>query len=291
MRRLLRTISIISILLSYSAGAQPVTLSAVADKHKILIGEPLKLEVTATAPRSVAVQWPAIDSIYHFEILHRSEIDTQLSGSDVAFKRVYTLTSWDSGRWQLPSFHTTGSNKTKPLPIEVAYTPFDPKQDYHDIKDILDVKPPARITWYWYVIGAVLLLLLFWLLFPQRRRKETEEVPLSAEAVYKEAMKRLEQLKKQQTNAEAKGYYTALIDIFREYLYKRKNMQSFSKTTEDLAHQVKSLQMPAADYQALVPVLQLSDMVKFAKYQPQPDETKTAWETIRKSIVTIEHIK
>lgn len=291
MRGLLCTISVIGILLSHMAMAQPVQLSAVADKQKILIGEPLKLEVTAMAPRSVAVQWPAIDSIYHFEILHRSKIDTQLSGNDVAFKRVYTLTSWDSGRWQLPSFHTTASNKTKPLVVEVAYTPFDPKQDYHDIKDILDVKPPTRITWYWYVIGAALLLLLFWLIFPQRKRKETEEAPISTEGVYKEAMKRLEQLKKQQTSAEAKAYYTALIDIFRDYLYKRKNIQSFSKTTEDLAHQIKSLQLPSADYQALVPVLQLSDMVKFAKYQPQPDETKTAWETIRHSIVTIEQIK
>ena len=101
----------------------------------------------------------------------------------------------------------------------------------------------------------------------------------------------MEKLKKQSADEDVKKYYTILINIFRDYLQKRKNVQSFSKTTEDIAQQIKKLNLPDNQYNVLVQTLQESDMVKFAKYQPLPEENKMAWETIKNSIVTIENIK
>jgi hypothetical protein len=277
-----------SMVMSHIAAAQSPTIAVSADKQKILIGEPLQLHFTITAADGSAVAPLHIDSIYHFEILQKSKTDTQLDGNLMRLKQTYTITSWDSGRWQIPSFQLASGHKTKSLIIDVGYTPFDVKQDYNDIKDILDVKRPQRTTWYWYVIGVALLIALFILIFPQKK-KQPKAGPVSYEGAYKEALQQLEKLKKQSADEDAKRYYTTLIDIFRSYLQRRKNIQSFSKTTEDIAQQLKQINMPANQYNTMVQTLQLSDLVKFAQYQPQPYDNKTALETIKKSIVTIEN--
>ena len=223
MKRWICIISLISMVVSHIAAAQNTGIAVTADKQKILIGEPLQLHFTITAADGSTVAPLHIDSIYHFEILQKSKTDTQLDGSLMRLKQTYTITSWDSGRWQIPSFQLASGHKTKSLIIDVGYTPFDAKQDYNDIKDILDVKRPERTTWYWYVIGAALLIALFILLFP-RKKKQPGATPVSYEGAYKEALQQLEKLKKRAADEDAKRYYTTLIDIFRSYLQKRRNI-------------------------------------------------------------------
>ena len=103
-------------------------------------------------------------------------------------------------------------------------------------------------------------------------------------------MKKIDQLKKQPSR-DPKVYYTQLVDIFREYLEKRKNIHSFSQTTEDLSRQLKQLSMPEARYREMVTTLSLSDMVKFARYLPAEEENAYSTETIKQSIVAIENLK
>ena len=94
-----------------------------------------------------------------------------------------------------------------------------PDQQYHDVKDILNVQQPTRITWYWYVIGALLLLILFWLLFP-KKKKSTEPV-VNMQDVYRQTLAQLDALKSR-TGEEGKEYFTSLVFIFRNYLHQRK---------------------------------------------------------------------
>ena len=75
-------------------------------------------------------------------------------------------------------------------------------------------------------------------------------------------------------------------DQIRNYLQQRKNIHSFSKTTEDLSRQLSELQLNGSDQ--LVQVLQRSDMVKFARYQPMFTENEQAIEVIKKNIISIE---
>lgn len=271
------------------AAAQRIKVQAEVTRQEILIGEQFQLRLTATAPAAQNIRWFDFKMIPHFEILSRSKIDTQLNGKIKTLQQTLTMTSWDSGRWQLPAFSLPGSNRTRPIPITISFSPFDPKQDYHDVKDILPAPQQNRITWYWYVIGLVLLGILLWLLFPGKKKKK--EVVLS-ESAYKKALHELDILnKKAQTETDPKFFYTSLIHIFREYLYHRKGIQSFSKTTDDLGRQIGSLSLPADQYQQVLETLQMSDFVKFAKYRPAPSENQESFQTIKKAIVTIEQIK
>jgi hypothetical protein len=271
----------------FAQQAPPVIAST--DKSKILLGEQFDIVVGARFTDQSNLSFFAIDSLLHFEILHRSKIDTQRADQNIVLTQKITLTSFDSGRWQIPAFPLPGTQlKTKPIIIDVVFSsPFDPKQDYHDVKDILSVKKPAGSNWYWYLIGAVLLLLLFILLFPRKKKVPKEEI-LDANA-YRIAITDLQKLKKEEVaEKDIKAFYVRMVDIFRKYLLTGKGVQSFSKTTDDLAIQILNLNLGSNEYNELVQTLKLSDAVKYAKFTPTAEENNQSLEIIRKSIDAIE---
>jgi hypothetical protein len=272
--------------ISFSVTAQKVT--ATADKQKILIGEQFHLRLQANFNKGEALDFFNFDSIPRFEILDKSEIDTSHFNDGSGLIQNLTMTSWDSGKIQIPSFFL-GGYQTKPLIIDVAYSPhpFDTTKPYHDIHDILEVKRPIESTWYWYLIGLLVLILLFLLFFPKGKPRAKGEF-VSDESAYKRALKKLDALQIR-TDVDEKTFYTELIQVFREYLHKRKNIYSFSKTTEDLSVQIEKLNMDKERYQQLVQTLLISDFVKYAKYQSSPYERKSSLESIRESIVAIEN--
>lgn len=273
-----------------ATAAQKVSLTVESDKERILIGEQFRLTLQATMPREHIVDWPRVDSIPHFEILSASKLDSQPNGEELILKQTLIITSWDSGRWNIPSFSLEGARKTKPIAVDVVFSNFDPKQPYHDVKDIIEVQKPHKSVWYWYLIGAILLLLLLLLLFPGKKKKPEVKEFIPDEGIYKQSLARLEKLK-QQGESDPKVFYTELVDIFRVYLHKRKGIQSFSKTTDDLGVQMGQLQLPNTIFQPLLQTLRLSDFVKFARFVPTKEENKTSIDIIRQSIVAIENAK
>jgi len=278
-----------SLLSFYTSFSQPSSFSVSTGKEKIVIGEPFDLTLKATISKKDNIQWLIIDTFPHFEILNTAKVDTQINNEVFILQQKITLTSWDSGKWPIPSFVFSKTKKSKPIAIDVSFSPFNREQDYHDIKDILEVPKPERDVWYWYVFGAILLLLLFLLLFPSKKKNKDEEVEKPDGNIYKTSLLRLDKLRAVNTS-DPKVYYTELIDIFRDYLHKRKGIQSFSKTTDDLAIQISNLQQ-VNNPQLLFQTLRLSDLVKFARFQPSPSEQKESWEIIRQSIIEIENIK
>src|SRR5438309_2744089 len=125
------------------AFCQKMSVSAAVDKQSIVIGEQVSLELEATIPRGKEVHFFQIDSLPHFEVLHKSEVDSVISDNGIKLQQKLTLTSWDSGHWQIPALAMAGI-KTKPLGIKVSFSPLDPNQPYHEIKDIIDVRVPQE---------------------------------------------------------------------------------------------------------------------------------------------------
>jgi hypothetical protein len=267
----------------FSQGAR-----ASADRNKILIGEQIKLHLEAEFP-SAQVKWPEIDSIPHFEVLERSDVDRKESGNAVTMSQTLTLTSWDSGQIFIPPLQL-GVYTTAPIRIDVAYSPspFDTTQPYHDVHDILQVKKPNDSPWKWYLIGLLVLVILFLLFFPKGKPKPKPEFVSDANA-YKKALQQLEALKSN-SDADRKQLYTGLVQILREYLYRRRNIYSYSKTSDDLAIQMEKLNLEREQYQQALQSLRLSDSVKYARYEPSRSETEEAIDTIRQTIIAIENL-
>ena len=266
------------------------TIKSSVDKNKILIGQPIQLTVETFFPQGSPIPFD-IDSIPHFEIEDRPSVDTTEREGGIVIKKVYKITSFDSGYWVIPSFVMAQNFKSDTIPIDVVFSDFDPKQDYHDIKDIIEVKPPEerKQQWWWYAAGGALItaVLLYFLL--------TKKKPVSAASKkvavnpYEEAMKDLEEL--QRNKPAAKEYYSKLTEIFRLYVFRKKRILSLQKTTDDLIMQLQDLELNKDQYDKLAQSLRLSDFVKFAKYIPSVDDDRNSLEEIKKSIMTIEKME
>lgn len=268
----------------YVVAQDPPSIKASVSANRILIGEPFQLTVEAVFPINAKRDFPVIDSIAHFEFQGKPVTDS----SGALVRKVYTLTSFDSGHWVIPSFTLSGAVKTDTIPMDVVFSDFDPNQPYHDIKDIIEVKPEEKKEWWLYAAGGALLLLLI-LYFLFRKKKP---VPVKRPAVqvnaYEEALQQLKQL--QQERTAPKTYYSRLSDIFRLYVYRKKGILSLQKTTDDLVTQLKGLNLPAEQFNNLSQALRLSDFVKFAKYVPSEDDRAGSLDSIRRSIDEIERL-
>ncbi len=286
-----KTISILFFLCAaISANAQDkTTVKASVDKNKILIGEPIHLTIEANFPINQSVHFFSIDSLPHFEFLEKPKIDTSSSAVAITIKQTIKLTSFDSGYWVIPSFILEKNLATDTIPIDVGYSNFDPSQDYHDIKDIIEVNPVEKKNWLWFIISGVILfvLIIIWLL--SMRRKKIISPVQQVVNPYEEAMKQLEQLRKE--NLQSKQYYSELVDIFRLYIFRKKEILSLQKTTDDLILQLKNINLDKEQFAQLSQALRLSDFVKFAKYIPAKEDDVNMFNTINNSITAIEQLE
>ena len=139
-----------------------------------------------------------------------------------------------------------------------------------------------------FLVFALVILLLFLLFFPKAKKKD-HSIFVSDEGAFKNALKKLEKLRTSES-ADPKLFYTELVQIFREYLQRRKNIQSFSKTTADLAIQMQKLEMERDQYGKLLQTMRLADLVKFARFQTASSENENAINTIKQSIINIENL-
>jgi hypothetical protein len=87
-----------------------------------------------------------------------------------------------------------------------------------------------------------------------------------------------------------KTYYSRLGEILRIYLYRRMGIASLSETSEELIAQIRRLSLPQQQFMDLAEALRMSDFVKFAKYQPDPADSVSHYQIIRKAIEGIEEL-
>jgi hypothetical protein len=268
-----------------------IAIKATIDKNNIIIGEQIHFNLEADFPLHEPMRFFTIDTIPHFEILERKKIDTIDNDEGIKLSQSFTLTSFDSGHWVMPPFELTGDKPmfTDTIPVDVGFSPFDPKQDYHDIKDVIDVQveKEKEKDWYWYAAASALLLVAIVYLLARKKKK-----PVAAKAIlldpFTEAKQELEKLRKE--NLPSKLFYTRLVDIFRLYISRKKEIASLQKTTDDLVVQLHSLNLPTEDFNRLAQSLRMSDFVKFAKYEPTQGDKQDSFNIIKNSIDTIEKL-
>jgi hypothetical protein len=81
----------------------------------------------------------------------------------------------------------------------------------------------------------------------------------------------------QEQNLAAKDYHTRLVDIFRLYVLKKKNILSLQKTTDNLVVQLRPVISSPEVFNQVQQALRLSDFVKFAKYIPSAEDNQSAF--------------
>ncbi|MFI5130087.1 MAG: hypothetical protein ACHQFX_08860 [Chitinophagales bacterium] len=273
-----------------AVGQGKTSVKASVDKNRIVIGERIRLTLEADIPENEPIRFFIVDTIPHFE-LDKQQIDTSYTSEGTFLIQVISITSFDSGHWVIPSLSLGEKVVTDTIPIDVVFSPMDSTQGYHDIKDIIDVSPAEekKKTWFWYAIGGGALLIILLLIYLLRKKKPVVVTASPVINPYEEAMEQLDKL--QQQKPEQKQYYSRLVDIFRFYVFRKKDIHSMQKTTDDLVVQLKGIPISKEQFERLSQALRLSDFVKFAKYVPSPEDDGNVFETMRKAIIEIEQLK
>lgn len=269
------------------------TVKATVDRSKIMIGEQVRMTLTAEIPENEPIRFFQLDSLPHFEFLQKEKIDTNNTGIGTRLSQVIHITSFDSGHWVIPQLPLGDQAITDSIPMDIGFSsPFDPQQPYHDVKDIIEVKPaePEKPDYkWWYIGGGALLLIILLLYFLLRKKKKPAPTPPAPPVdPYKEAMDKLDSLR--QRSSDPKTYYSELVDIFRIYVLKKKGVHSLQNTTDDLVKQLRDIGLNHDKYEQLSGTLRLSDLVKFAKYIPSGENDQHVYNTIKQSIQAIEEI-
>lgn len=281
------------------SSAQTISVKASVNKNKILIGEPILLQLEAVLPMETNAKWFPVDSIPHFEFIEQAKIDTAKNRDVKSFKQILTITSFDSGRWIIPALALDVGGRyylTDSLTVSVAFSNFDPSQEYHDIKDILDVSN-ADIKYVNWAIAAITLLSLAAVIYFLRKRMVVASKPVglpeSKLSPFDEAIQSLEQLKKQQLpeNGQVKLYYTRLNDILRSFIGRRMTVITMQKTNEELMLQVRQLGLQTETFILLAQTLRLSDAVKFAKFVPGNEDNEQSFRSIKTSIELLNNLQ
>ncbi len=267
-----------------------IVVSASIDSTMLMLGDQTDLHLSVTHEASEQVQMPVYGEMLQegIEIVDRSAIDTTaLPDGRVQMTQDLTLTSFKDSLFAIqPLYVTSGEDTfwTEPMALNVIQ-PFevDSSLAITDIKDI--EKAPiwwwGIIRWILLVLGILLLIdLAFWLWKWYEKHHQPAEETIDPELLRpadEVALEKLDEIKAQKIwkDGKVKEYQTELTDVVREYIGRRFDVHSTEKTSDETLQEMKS-KVDKDLYTRLKSMLQLADLVKFAKWHTTPDENETA---------------
>ena len=270
-----------------------IVVSASIDSTMLMIGDQTALHLSVTQEANEHVEMPVFGETLQdgIEIIDRSAVDTTtLPDGRLQLSQELTLTSFKDSLFPVaPIAVVSGSDTffTDPMALNVIQ-PFevDSSLAITDIKDI----EKAPIYW-WGIIRWILLALavigLFvgayygvqWYRKHFLKEKEVIEPELLRPAD-EVALEKLDEIKAQKIwkDGKVKEYQTELTDVVREYIGRRFDVQSTEKTSDETLRAMKPL-IDKELFAKLSKMLQLADLVKFAKWHTTPDENEQALST------------
>jgi hypothetical protein len=301
-RKYLSAFLVFAILLGSTAFSQAPTLQTMVDSNEILIGSQFHLKLTATfATNEYSVKWLTItDSLPHFEVIETAKPDSASTDNGlITLSQTFTLTSFDSGKWNLPvfriDFHRLKDDAniglfTDSLPITVSFSVADTTTMLKDIKPVYEVSV-AYPLWYWVVGGLMLLLIIGLSVWAYRywKKKPSVASPVSKLAAYEQAINALEALNQYQLSEpeQVKIYHTQMVDILKKYLSAIADTNHFNKSSSDLLMHLNSYALDKQDVAKVAASLRCSDAVKFAKYLPSAEDSIENRQSVKEIIVLL----
>ncbi len=265
-----------------------VTVKTTIDSAQLFIGQQSLLHLELSGPRNRSYQLPFFpgDTLVNgIEILSKSPVDTAYTGNGLMeLKMDFLVTSFDSGLYFIPPMPIVSGTDTfysNYLGLKVMTLDVDTvKKAYFDIKDVQ--RPPFVFSDYLFsillfVLGyGLVLLFIWWYLRRKYRIAQTEINPEETLPPHIVAILELDRLKadKSKKIGHNKEYYTILSDILRKYMGRRFQIFAMEMTSEEILELFRKDKTTQSVYQNLKQILQLSDLVKFAKIEPKENENE-----------------
>lgn len=259
----------------------------------LLIGDQTTLSFKTTVPKGTKFIFPtpANPVTEGVEIVGTPSIDTISNvGGQFNLETKVVLTSFDSGSYALPKFpaylnNADGSIDTiwfdggqlNVTTIQIDTTTYKP----FDIKDQLTYPYTVKEFIPWFGLLVLLTLLGYLIVRFIKNRKQRRSLfgkPVVADPPHIVALRNLEKIRSEKLwqNNQEKLYYTNITDTLRVYLEQRFNIQTMEKTSSEILDSLSREKIEPDEHKELKKLLNLSDLVKFAKYKATTEENENA---------------
>ncbi|MBP5516749.1 MAG: hypothetical protein J6X86_07360 [Bacteroidales bacterium] len=271
-----------------------IRVGASLSKDQITIGDTLTLHLTVSGIGKESVEMPSVEDLTQGPIEALDLNSSQSSANGLkSITNDYTLISFDAGRHNLAwiTVHITDGEQeaiiglADSLILNVAYVADIDTTD-EDLKKLVKedesfLEEPATF-WekaHWPIFGTIVAAVIAAIVYtvirlvkhkPVVTLPKAKPVPADKRALSEfEALRRKELWQKGQT----KRYYTEMTDIVRRYLFNMYRIKASEMTSRQTLRAFRGVGGWSEENASLLAqLLQKSDMVKFAKSQPESYE-------------------
>lgn len=268
------------------ASAQDVRVRLTLDSASCRLGEWVPATVVVTAPRSVTPALPtAKGGFARAEIVSSEAERTAEKNGMLRREKRYVLALFDTGvvhvaatvRYRKPGDTATYTATSNAVSVRVASVKLDTAITFKDIKDVLDV--PLTI-WDYLLYLAIALAIAAAGYYGYRwwKRRPVPEAaappPPPPRPAFEVAFEKLRALEGRQVWQEGrhKDYQSELSEIVREYIENGFGVPALEQTTGEILDGARRLGWDGEVRSSCGRILTISDMTKFARYVPTPQE-------------------
>lgn len=274
----------------FVSAQKPEAISSI-DSNNVLIGDQVKYNYKFTFPSKAVPSLPFIGDTLskEIEVVSRTKMDTLTSADKkfTTFSQTLNIASFDSGAfvippmvfyYKMPGDTTNYFASTNPIMLYVNTVSVDTTKEFKDIKLPLGEPLTWREILPWALLGLGILLIIGIAIYIFRKIKRKEPIinlPQKPKIPpYEKALTELEELRIQKLwqIGKTKEFHSELTDILRVYIEEQFNVEAMEMITYDVITSLKTAKLPDEEIKRIEKILTLADMVKFAKFQPLPDE-------------------
>jgi hypothetical protein len=274
----------------YDRGA--VTIHVKANREQITTADELTLQLEAIADADYEVEFPKPgDKLEELKIIdHDESMPTLTKDGKVLHSQSYQLEPFLAGDYKIPPMKITFWKKEKKEPEKQEFEsePFTihvisvlpEKSGEARIKDLV---PPMLIPgwdkkWFWITavgIGILAICSAGGLLY-RRYRNDEIQTEMSKLPAHEIAFQQLDKLLADRLieQGQIKEFYIRISDILRHYIENRFSLNAPERTTEEFLMELRQSNVLTDSHKRLLKeFLSQCDLVKFAKFLPESDET------------------
>jgi hypothetical protein len=272
--------------------AQLISVTSELSSDSLMIGDQIIYTLRVDAGDQVEFNMPILRDTLgkQLELLSLPVSDTTYTEGRRAVTQSYLVTGFEAGMQVVPaqevifaSGNLKDTARSMPLMIQVYEPVVDTTQAIKPIKPPLNTPLSLReiLPWLAVGLGALLVIILGGVLLrrylQKKRHPETYEARIM-EPAHVVAFRELDKLKAEKIweKGEVKQFYTRLTEITRTYIERQYGIPAMESTTEEIlkAFRRSNPEDSLLD-EILQELLQLADLVKFAKEDPLPVHNQT----------------
>lgn len=260
------------------------------DTAQITIGDRITYSLTIDHIKGMRIEQPGPGvNLGQFEIKDYHIADPEEYGDRVRLRYTYVISVFDTGKFTIPPFpvayfpqdtaKTYKIIEASPIDIYVRSVISDEKRELKDIKAPLWI--PFSYTMIIIIALIVILILgggyLGYRIYRQRKEKGyLFKPPPPPRPAHEIALQELELLlaKDYLNNGHFKQFYIEISEIIRRYIEGRYFVPALEETSREIIQELEKQEMEVHQKGGLADFLELSDLVKFAKYIPGSDENE-----------------